>query len=67
MSEIVLGGGLYLLFDYVFFPNFYFTPIQTGKVLWLGAQLVSFSIYLCGIVLVLGGVKDTMVELLNRK
>jgi hypothetical protein len=67
VSEIILGGGVYLIFDYVFFPNFYFTPIQTGKVLWLGVQLISFLIYLYGMVLVLGGVKDTMVELLSRK
>jgi hypothetical protein len=63
IAEIFAGGVLYLIFDYVFFPNFYFHPITLGKVLWLGAQLASFSIYLAGIVLVLGGIKDMVIQL----
>jgi hypothetical protein len=65
VSEIITGGVLYLVFDYVFFPNFYFEPITQGKVLWLGAQLVSFSIYLVGIILVLGGIKDKILQVRN--
>jgi hypothetical protein len=65
VAEILSGGVLYLIFDYVFFPNFYFEPIAQGKVLWLGAQLVSFSIYLVGIILVLGGIKDKILQVQN--
>jgi hypothetical protein len=63
VSEVFTGGVLYLIFDYVFFPNFYFEPITQGKILWLGAQLVSFSIYLVGIVLALGGIKDKIQQI----
>jgi hypothetical protein len=66
VSEIFSGGVLYLIFDYVFFPNFYFHPITLGKVLWLGAQVISFSIYLTGIVLVLGGVKDAVLQMMKN-
>jgi hypothetical protein len=65
VAEVFTGGVLYLIFDYVFFPNFYFEPIDQGKVLWLGAQLVSFSIYLFGIILVLGGIKDKIQQARN--
>ena len=63
VAEVFSGGVLYLIFDYVFFPNFYFLPITEGKVLWLGAQLISFSIYLAGIVLVLGGIKNKIMHI----
>ena len=62
VSEVITGGVLYLILDYVFFPNFYFEPITQGKVLWLGAQLVSFSIYLAGVILVLSGIKDKILQ-----
>lgn len=65
IAEVLSGTLLYLVFDYIFFPNFYFEPNETGKNLWLGAQLISFSIYLVGILFVLGGIKKTVNELLK--
>jgi steroid 5-alpha reductase family enzyme len=65
VAEVLSGAGLYLLFDYTLYPNFFFEPIIVGKNLWLGAQLVSFSIYLAGVVLVLGGVKQSVNALLQ--
>jgi hypothetical protein len=33
-----------------FWPNFYFTPIQTGKNVWLVLQGVSIAFYLAGVI-----------------
>jgi len=63
LAEIFSGGVLYLILDYVFFPNFYFTPITAGKVVWLGAQLISFSVYMVGIIMILGDVKEMVLSL----
>lgn len=65
IAEILTGGVLYLVFDFLVYPNFYFHPTEPGRTLWLASQLVSFSIYLTGIVLVLGGVKEGVNALLR--
>jgi hypothetical protein len=65
IAEIMTGGVLYLVLDWLVYPNFYFTPTEPGRTIWLVAQLVSFSIYLAGIVLVLGGIKRDVVSRLR--
>ena len=60
VAEVLTGGALYLVFDFTIFSNFYFQPIVAVKNVWLGAQLLSFSTYLAGMVLVLGGVKQAV-------
>lgn len=66
IAEVLFGTVLYLVFDFALYPNFYFEPIEAGKNLWLGAQLVSFSTYLLGIILVLGGIKKTVNLLMKQ-
>jgi hypothetical protein len=33
-----------------FWPSFYYTPIQTGKNVWLSVQGVSIAFYLAGVI-----------------
>jgi len=66
IAEAICGGVIYLVLDYVVSPNFYFTPNQGAKVFWLAIQLGSFAIYVWGIVLVLGGVKQAIETLMDK-
>jgi hypothetical protein len=65
IAEVLSGGVLYLVLDWFVFPNFYFTPTEPGRTIWLTAQFLSFSVYLVGIVLVMGGIKRDVVSLLR--
>jgi len=65
IAEVLTGGVLYLVFDFLVFPNFYFTPTEPGRTIWLVAQLASFSTYLVGIVLVLGGINRDVKAILR--
>jgi hypothetical protein len=40
-----------------FWPNFYFTPIEAGKNVWLALQGVSIAFYVAGVIFAFGAIK----------
>jgi hypothetical protein len=65
IAEVLTGGVLYLVLDWFVFPNFYFTPTEPGRTIWLSAQLLSVSVYLIGVIFVMGGIKQDVILLLR--
>jgi hypothetical protein len=59
IAEFVLGYAGYFVVNHIWY-NFYFTPIQAGKNLWLGVQGISIAFYLAGIVLAYRSIKSAM-------
>jgi hypothetical protein len=64
ISVVVGGVGLYILFDYVVYPNFYFSAHEPQRTIWLVAQLIGFSFYFVGILMALGMNKKDINKLL---
>jgi hypothetical protein len=65
LIAVVVGGvGLYILFDYVVYPNFFFSAHDPERAIWLVAQLIGFSVYFVGILIALGMIKKDVNKLL---
>jgi hypothetical protein len=56
LAEFAFGFPLYFAVNAVW-PNFYYTPIASGKWTWLGMQGVCIAIYVVGAMLAYGGIK----------
>jgi len=65
VAEVLSGAVLYLVFDFLVYTNFYFEPHEPERTIWLAAQLASFSIYGLGVLLALGAVKRSVLEMLR--
>lgn len=65
IASVFSGAILYLVFDFLVYTNFYFEPHEPERTIWLVAQLVTFSIYFAGILIVLGSVKRDVNGLLS--
>jgi hypothetical protein len=56
ITEFVFGFPLYFAVNAVW-PNFYYTPIASGKWTWLGVQGACIAIYVAGTACAYGGIK----------
>jgi hypothetical protein len=56
VAVFVTGYIGYFVVDRIW-PSFYYTPINEGKNVWLGAQALSVALYLLGIISVLFDVR----------
>ena len=57
----LIGALAYMAVGYVvcnvFWPNFYFQPVQMGKNVWLTGQGIGIAVYVVGIAFAFGGIR----------
>jgi hypothetical protein len=56
IAELVAAGAGYVICVYIW-GNFYFTPIETGKNVWLIGQGLSIAVYVVGLFYAVAGVR----------
>jgi hypothetical protein len=56
IAELVAAGAVYVICVYIW-GNFYFTPIETGKNVWLIGQGLSIAVYVVGLFYAVAGVR----------
>lgn len=65
LSEFVAGYLLYFAVNHIW-PNFYFTPIDEGKHIWLGMQGVCIALCLIGAIPAVKGIGRALDEVAVR-
>ena len=63
IAELVSASAGYVLCD-MFWPNFYFQPVQAGKNIWLVLQGLSIAIFVVGVFYAVAGVRRASKQLL---
>jgi hypothetical protein len=56
IAEFTLGYPGYFVINH-FWPNFYYTPIQAGKNLWLALQGLSIAFYIARVIFAFGAIR----------
>ena len=56
LAEFLTGYSGYFVVAH-FWPNFYFTPIEAGKNVWLALQGVSIAFYVAGVIFAFGAIR----------
>ena len=56
VAELVTAAVGYVVCN-IFWPNFYFEPVQAGKNVWLSVQIVSITIFVVGLYYAYSGIK----------
>jgi hypothetical protein len=62
IAELVTAGAGYVICN-LFWPNFYFEPVQAGKNTWLVVQGLSITVFVVGAFYAVAGVRRTSREL----
>ena len=62
IAELVTAGAGYVICN-LFWPNFYFEPVQAGKNLWLVLQGLSILVYVVGLCYAVAGVRRASRQL----
>jgi hypothetical protein len=60
----VTAGVFYVVCNLIW-PNFYFTPVQAGKNLWLAVQAISIAFYVVGIIFAFSSLRSRSKTLVS--
>ena len=62
LGVFAVGYPGYFVFDAIW-PSYYYSPVATGKNLWLLGQALFIAVYFMGIVLAFAGVRRALAAL----
>jgi hypothetical protein len=57
IAELVTAMVFYVVCNLIW-PNFYFTPVQAGKNVWLGVQGISIAFFVVGVIFAVSGIRS---------
>jgi hypothetical protein len=62
IAELVTAAVGYVICN-ILWPNFFFEPVQAGKNVWLGLQLVSITAFVVGLFYAVAGIRRASSQL----
>jgi len=62
IAELVTAAVFYVVCN-IFWPNFFFEPVQTGKNVWLAVQGISIAFFVLGVIFAVSSIRSRSATL----